>query len=87
MKPSWERIIDECFEEIKVELVEYLDSADFEFEWDTWHIECGRLNFKTEISGALCIGGYEKYSKFPIKTATLYLVLKVIESVICAQLP
>lgn len=87
VKPSWETLIDEHFEHIRTHLLEYFETDHFKFEWKHWAAHnagvCSR--FRDMIRYYLGIDMYEKESKFPIKTKTLEVILRVIEHSLCAQ--
>ena len=87
VQPSWEAFIDQCFENIKNTIVEYLETDHFKFEWKHWNAHragvCSR--FRDNLRYRLGIDMYEKESKFPIKTKTLEVILRVIEHSMCAQ--
>lgn len=87
VQPSWEAFIDQCFENMKNSIVEYLQTDHFKFEWKHWNAHragvCSR--FRDSLRYRLGIDMYEKESKFPIKTKTLEVILRVIEHSMCAQ--
>lgn len=88
VKPSWEALIDERFEHIKIHLLEYFETDHFKFEWKHWDAHragvCSR--FRDMIRFHLGIDYYEKdHNKFPIKTNALSVIMRVIEHSICAQ--
>ena len=89
VKPSWETLIDEQFEHIKTQLLEYFETDHFKFEWKHWGAHeagvCSR--FRDMIRYYLGIDCYEKeHNRFPIKTKTLHVILRVIEHSLCAQM-
>jgi len=85
---SWKIAIDSCFEDIKKNLIEYINSDNFNFEWLHWEVHEGRIigRFRRAI---ICILGiddeYDCTFKFLIKTKTLVTILQIIEHSICSQ--
>jgi hypothetical protein len=88
MKPSWEVLIDELFIDVKTHISEYLETDHFKFEWKHWGAHRGGVcsRFRDMIQFHLGIDNYEKeHCKFPIKTETLSIIMRVIEHSLCAQ--
>lgn len=84
-KPSWERLIDKLFEDIKTNILAYFETDHFEFEWIHWEVHKGGVcsRFRHEIWYLL---GMKDDCKFPIKTPTLNIIMHVIDHSLCAQL-
>lgn len=89
VEPLWVQTIDNCFNKIQNNLLNYISTEHFAFELN--FLECHQMGitsrFRRDIMCILGISdiGLKNESQFPIKTKTLEIILKVIESAICAQ--
>lgn len=83
---SWERELSSCFEDIKTDLIEYINTDDFKIDWRNWLVndDIAQDRFRKRIKYIL--GGNGEYSfKTLIKTNTLVTMFTVIEISIFAQ--
>jgi hypothetical protein len=88
METSWELLINKNFEDIRSTLVKYLTTKnyDFRFEWQLWNSHCGNSISRCRRHIIYILGIDESISKFPIKTATLNIILRMIEYSLLSQI-
>lgn len=80
---SWERALSSCFEDIRKDLIEYINTDDFKFDWRNWLVNDGLAQdrFRKRI---IYILGVEDLITV-IKTNTLDTMFTIIEHSIFAQ--
>lgn len=86
--PPWEALIDDVLADIKHEMLEYLETKHFHFEWQHWSAHragvCSR--FRRIMRYYLGIDEHKKvYGRWPFETKTSYVTTRVLEHTLCAQ--
>lgn len=83
---SWERELSSCFEDIRKDLIEYINTDDFKIDWRNWLVndDIAQDRFRKRIKYILGVNGEYSF-KTLIKTNTLVTMFTVIEISIFAQ--
>jgi len=80
---SWVRAMSSCFENIRKDLIEYINTDDFKIDWRNWLVndDITQDRFRKRIKYILCAEDLINV----IKTNTLETMFKVIEISIFSQ--